>query len=169
MAWTDDRVEILKKLWAEGLSASQIARELGDVTRNAVIGKVHRLGLAGRASPTKPKSRLRHREHIDYGESSYHGSSRSIINDYVKPLVMPEPAVTSDGEPINILSLNEKVCKWPIGEPGDDDFRFCGNRKENGSPYCAEHTRVAYQPLEKKKKKNKLLNKRMPASKINNC
>ena len=77
-------------------------------------------------------------------------------------------AVTSDGEPINILSLNEKVCKWPIGEPGDDDFRFCGNRKENGSPYCAEHTRVAYQPLEKKKKKNKLLNKRMPASKINN-
>ena len=81
---------------------------------------------------------------------------------------MPEPAVTSDGEPINILSLNEKVCKWPIGEPGDDDFRFCGNRKENSSPYCAEHTRVAYQPLEKKKKKNKLLNKRMPASKINN-
>lgn len=168
MAWTDDRVEILKKLWAEGLSASQIARELGDVTRNAVIGKVHRLGLAGRASPTKPKSRLRHREHIDYGESSYPGSSRSRINDNVKPLVMPEPAVTSDGEPINILSLNEKVCKWPIGEPGDDDFRFCGNRKENGSPYCAEHTRVAYQPLEKKKKKNKVLNKRMPASKINN-
>ena len=69
MAWTDDRVEILKKLWAEGLSASQIARELGDVTRNAVIGKVHRLGLAGRASPTKPKSRLRHREHVDYASS----------------------------------------------------------------------------------------------------
>ena len=57
MAWTDDRVEILTKLWGEGLSASQIARELGDVTRNAVIGKVHRLGLAGRASPTRPKSR----------------------------------------------------------------------------------------------------------------
>ena len=168
MAWTDDRVEILKKLWAEGLSASQIARELGDVTRNAVIGKVHRLGLAGRASPTKPKRRLRNREHIDYAESSYPGSSRSRLNDNIKPLVMPEPAVTSDGEPINILSLNEKVCKWPIGEPGDDDFRFCGNRKESGSPYCAEHTRVAYQPLEKKKKKNKLLNKRMPASKINN-
>ena len=123
MAWTDDRVEILKKLWAEGLSASQIARELGDVTRNAVIGKVHRLGLAGRASPTKPKTRLRHREHIDYAEASY---------------------------------------------PGDDDFRFCGNHKVNGSPYCAEHTKVAYQPLEKRKKKNKLLNKRKPISKINN-
>ena len=62
MAWTDDRVEILKKLWAEGLSASQIARELGDVTRNAVIGKVHRLGLAGRASPTKPKSEYCHKK-----------------------------------------------------------------------------------------------------------
>ena len=58
MAWTDDRVEILTRLWGEGLSASQIARELGDVTRNAVIGKVHRLGLAGRASPTRPKSRI---------------------------------------------------------------------------------------------------------------
>ena len=64
MAWTDDRVEILTKLWGEGLSASQIARELGDVTRNAVIGKVHRLGLAGRASPTRPKSRIRHASSI---------------------------------------------------------------------------------------------------------
>ena len=168
MAWTDDRVEILKKLWAEGLSASQIARELGDVTRNAVIGKVHRLGLAGRASPTKPKSRLRHREHVDYA-SSYPGSSRSRISDNIEPLVMPEPAVTADGDPINILSLSEKVCKWPIGEPGDEDFRFCGNHKVNGSPYCNEHNKVAYQPLEsRKKRKNKFSAKRKPLPKINN-
>ena len=69
MAWTDDRVEILTKLWGEGLSASQIARELGDVTRNAVIGKVHRLGLAGRASPTRPKSRIRHREPSNFSSN----------------------------------------------------------------------------------------------------
>ena len=69
MAWTDDRVEILTKLWGEGLSASQIARELGDVTRNAVIGKVHRLGLAGRASPTRPKSRVRHREPSNFSSN----------------------------------------------------------------------------------------------------
>ena len=126
MAWTDDRVEILKKLWAEGLSASQIARELGDVTRNAVIGKVHRLGLAGRASPTKPKSRLRHREHIDYGESSYPGSSRSRINDNVKPLVMPEPAVTSDGEPIyrkTFYSEDESVSDILVPHANGDAIR----------------------------------------------
>ena len=168
MAWTDDRVEVLKKLWADGLSASQIARELGDVTRNAVIGKVHRLGLAGRASPTKPKSRLRHRDHDSYSDSSYPGSSRSRLNDAIEPLVMPEPAVTADGEPINILSLSEKICKWPIGEPGDEDFRFCGNNKVNGSPYCTEHTKVAYQPLDSRKRKNKFVNKKKPLGKVNN-
>ena len=77
MAWTDDRVEILTKLWGEGLSASQIARELGDVTRNAVIGKVHRLGLAGRASPTRPKSRIRHREPSNFSSNF---SSKDRLN-----------------------------------------------------------------------------------------
>ncbi|MEC9392228.1 MAG: GcrA family cell cycle regulator, partial [Pseudomonadota bacterium] len=84
------------------------------------------------------------------------------------PLVMPEPAVTADGEPINILSLSEKVCKWPIGEPGEEDFRFCGNNKVNGSPYCTEHTKVAYQPLENRKRKNKFVNKKKPLPKVNN-
>ena len=108
MAWTDDRVEILTKLWGEGLSASQIARELGDVTRNAVIGKVHRLGLAGRASPTRPKSRVRHREPSNFSSNF---DSKDRFSENISPLSAPEPAVSADGEPINILMLTEKICK----------------------------------------------------------
>ena len=91
MAWTDDRVEILTKLWGEGLSASQIARELGDVTRNAVIGKVHRLGLAGRASPTRPKSRVRHREPSNFSSNF---SSKDRYNENLKPLSLPAVSYT---------------------------------------------------------------------------
>ena len=83
MAWTDDRVEILTKLWGEGLSASQIARELGDVTRNAVIGKVHRLGLAGRASPTMPKSRVRHREPSNFSSNF---DTKDRFSENISPL-----------------------------------------------------------------------------------
>ncbi|MBV44273.1 MAG: GcrA cell cycle regulator [Rhodobiaceae bacterium] len=167
MAWTEDRVEVLKRLWSDGLSASQIARELGDVTRNAVIGKVHRLGLAGRASPTRPKSRLRHRDPTEYS-SSYSSDPGSRIGDGIEPLVLPEPAVSENGDPINILTLNEKVCKWPIGEPGDKDFRFCGRKKSGGSSYCAEHTQLAYQPLDvRRKKRSRFTSKKRTLPKIN--
>ena len=166
MAWTDDRVEILTKLWGEGLSASQIARELGDVTRNAVIGKVHRLGLAGRASPTRPKSRIRHREPSNFSSNF---SSKNRLNDNLKPLSLPEPAVSSDGSPINILMLTEKICKWPIGEPSDEDFRFCGLNRIQGSVYREEHTKVAYQPLEtRRKKKVKFSAKRNTKTNVGN-
>ena len=166
MAWTEDRVEILTKLWGEGLSASQIARELGDVTRNAVIGKVHRLGLAGRASPTRPKSRVRHREPSNFSSNF---SSKDRYNDNLKPLSLPEPALSSDGKPINILMLTEKTCKWPIGEPSDSDFRFCGLNRAPGSVYCEEHTKVAYQPLEnRRKKKVKFSAKRNTKTNIGN-
>jgi GcrA cell cycle regulator len=166
MAWTDDRVEILTKLWGEGLSASQIARELGDVTRNAVIGKVHRLGLAGRASPTRPKSRIRHREPSNFSSNF---SSKDRYNENLKPLSLPEPAVNSDGKPINILMLTEKICKWPIGEPSDENFRFCGLNRVQGSVYCEEHTKVAYQPLEtRRKKKVKFSAKRNTKTNIGN-
>ena len=154
MAWTDDRVEILTKLWGEGLSASQIARELGDVTRNAVIGKVHRLGLAGRASPTRPKSRVRHREPSNFS-SNFDSKDRFSEN--------------LDGEPINILMLTEKICKWPIGEPTDEDFRFCGRGRSANSVYCEEHTKLAYQPVDsRRKKKAKFSVKRVAKANIGN-
>ena len=139
MAWTEERVELLKKLWAEGLSASQIARTLGDVTRNAVIGKVHRLGLSGRATPTR--------------------SDRPRITARRKPvpkpiIIEPEPIaeeILDDGEWATVLTLNERMCKWPIGHPGTDKFHFCGRKAEGGTPYCEAHSRVAYQPAPSRK------------------
>ena len=166
MAWTDDRVEILTKLWGEGLSASQIARELGDVTRNAVIGKVHRLGLAGRASPTRPKSRVRHREPSNFSSNF---DSKDRFSENISPLSAPEPAVSADGEPINILMLTEKICKWPIGEPTDENFRFCGRGRSANSVYCEEHTKIAYQPVDsRRKKKAKFSVKRVAKANIGN-
>jgi GcrA cell cycle regulator len=91
------------------------------------------------------------------------------LNDNLKPLSLPEPAVSSDGSPINILMLTEKICKWPIGEPSDENFRFCGLNRIQGSVYCEEHTKVAYQPLEtRRKKKVKFSAKRNTKTNVGN-
>src|SRR6056300_126663 len=109
MAWTDDRVETLKQLWTDGLSASQIARKMGGVTRNAVIGKVHRLGLSGRASPARVStvrvntgaSRARpSTPSLSGGRSQYSGSN---IND-LKEEVVPEPILSAE-ERASVLHL----------------------------------------------------------------
>lgn len=134
MAWTEDRVELLKKLWAEGLSASQIARTMGDVTRNAVIGKVHRLGLSGRATTSRADRPRR----------------ATIPKPQPKPVVAEPLTVTeatlSNGEFATVLTLNGVMCRWPIGDPGANDFHFCGNQTDAASPYCAAHAQLAYQP-----------------------
>src|SRR6185369_9769078 len=150
MGWTDERVETLKKLWLDGLSASQIAKQLGGVTRNAVIGKVHRLGLSGRATPSQPprpafKTPRPPRPAI---------SSNSLAPRRVAP-VMAEPhhPVYYVEEPgsATVLTLGAHMCKWPIGDPSSDGFTFCGRRIGDGS-YCQEHARVAYQPQQKGKR-----------------
>jgi GcrA cell cycle regulator len=136
MAWTDERVEQLKTLWTEGLSASQIARVLGGVTRNAVIGKVHRLGLAGRASPTRSDRPRR--------TSSHRSVSRA---PQVEPEIVEEdPIVLDDGSFATVLTINDRMCRWPIGDPSQNEFHFCGRNPKSGSPYCEAHARKAYQP-----------------------
>ncbi len=121
MAWTDDRIEKLKALWDAGQSASQIAKELGEgVTRNAVIGKAHRLGLKSRPSPVK--------------------------SDKVKAKAPARRTAKKDTKQlISLLDLTDRMCKWPIGHPGDADFHFCGKNAEPGMPYCAGHCAEAYQ------------------------
>lgn len=134
MAWTEDRVELLTKLWAEGLSASQIARTLGEVTRNAVIGKVHRLGLSGRATPSRaerPRVTIRRKPVI----------SRPVM---VEPEIIKEE-VLEDGAWATVMTLTERMCKWPIGDPGTQEFHFCGRSAETSAPYCEAHVRLAYQ------------------------
>jgi GcrA cell cycle regulator len=155
MAWTDERVEQLKKLWSEGLSASQIAGRLGGVTRNAVIGKVHRLGLSGRATTSRMKShRARPRSSLT-AKRSIRPRIGVVGNPAVRALYHPEaepytPVFEELVIPITerqtIQTLTECSCRWPIGDPQTPDFHFCNRNKVPGLPYCEFHARRAFQP-----------------------
>jgi GcrA cell cycle regulator len=153
MSWTDERVETLKRLWAEGLSASQIATELGEITRNAVIGKVHRLGLSGRAkspaaSPPRPRKPRAAPHMLRVSRSSMRGNT-ALAHAYELDIA-PEPECIDNVIPIgqrrSLLELTEDTCRWPIGDPGTPDFFFCGGAAVSSLPYCAYHARIAYQP-----------------------
>jgi len=135
--WTDERVDQLKSLWTEGLSASQIARVLGGVTRNAVIGKVHRLGLAGRAAPARVD-----RPRLPSAPRMHH----LRVREPELPVVEEEPITLEDGSFVGVLTINDRMCRWPIGDPSGDEFHFCGRNPKSGSPYCEAHARKAYQP-----------------------
>ena len=190
MAWTDDRVATLRKMWADGQSASQIATALGGVTRNAVIGKVHRLGLSGRdrtgtgakaqaakparttartapprttasrsapkpaprRAPTARKTAPQSKPPVEPVSRARTAPSAPRIPDAVRdmagrPFEAPKEAVKlADGSYATVLTITDHMCKWPIGDPSTDDFRFCGRRTEPEEPYCTAHSRVAYQP-----------------------
>ncbi|MEO0635396.1 MAG: GcrA family cell cycle regulator [Pseudomonadota bacterium] len=173
-SWTDDRVELLKKLWLEGLSASQIAAQLGGVTRNAVIGKVHRLGMSGRvkASSSSPRSasaapRAARKKTATASRTAGQGSgatsqnkrtSSGVVmgNVAMKDAISPETefrlqqaaedVVIPLSRELTLLEVSERTCKWPTGDPTSDDFSFCGAPVKEGSPYCEYHCKVAYQP-----------------------
>lgn len=153
MGWTDDRVENLKKLWQDGLSASQIAKQLGGVTRNAVIGKVHRLGLSGRAAPSKPARPVFKAPRPQRPAVAAPAAPRRISEPAIQAEAMPTPVRYVDEAPgsATVLTLGAHMCKWPIGDPSSDGFTFCGRRQSEG-PYCVEHARVAYQPVQQKKR-----------------
>lgn len=131
MAWTEERVEQLKQLWSEGLSASQIANKMGGVTRNAVIGKVHRLGLAGRATPAAPKPKALPR----YEEQAAAKSDTFGLDQLYPGIDRP-----------TVSSIGGSQCKWPVGDPTAEDFHFCGQPTSSNKPYCAYHSQVAFQP-----------------------
>ncbi len=168
MGWTDERVELLKKLWADGLSASQIAAKLGEVTRNAVIGKVHRLGLAGRATTSRIRT-IRPRSNIAlFPARSSQLQYRTFGNAALKiapqpqerkaaaiiPLrALPELEPAPEGV-ITLADLNESMCHWPIGDPMEEDFHFCGRRKSFGVPYCEHHSAIAYNPVSRRRRAN---------------
>ncbi|HYI63817.1 MAG TPA: GcrA family cell cycle regulator [Allosphingosinicella sp.] len=204
MSWTDERIDRLKELWSQGRTASHIADELGGVSRNAVIGKAHRLGLQSRPSPVKPnepapKAKAKAKGKVeaaappepkpmaeapsppfDEGDEAEPGEPLAG-EEADKPAApaAPEPIVRSIGpggfvrqgpsdqqapippapprrlvpakpspevaEKTGLLDLNERICKWPIGHPGEPDFHFCGKSANPGFPYCVEHCGVAYQ------------------------
>lgn len=152
MGWSEERVALLRKLWAEGLSASQIAKQLGGVTRNAVIGKVHRLGLAGRATPSRPAKRpVRTARPRVVGPSA---PRLRMPSSEPRPIIPElEPVRLEDGRAATVLTLNESMCKYPIGDPTDADFAFCGRGAAGNAPYCQDHSRLAYQPSQARKRR----------------
>jgi GcrA cell cycle regulator len=168
--WTDERVETLKKLWGEGLSASQIATEIGGgITRNAVIGKVHRLGLSGRGKakappPARPKAKA------VPAPSAPAPAPRPAAIVAPPPAALaieaapePAPVAVADevglplSERVTIMDLRESMCRWPMGDPTKPEFRFCGARSVTGLPYCSHHAQVAYQPVADRKRDRRLL------------
>src|SRR5258707_13202201 len=136
MAWNDERVDLLKKMWYDGLSASQIAGRLGGVTRNAVIGKVHRLGLSGRATTSRMKShrprartqsprRLMKPRFANIGTPALRQLYLGDTEPYTPPA---EELVIPLNERKSIQTLTEACCRWPIGDPQLQDFHFCGRK-----------------------------------------
>ena len=196
MSWTDERIERLKNMWAKGATASQIADELGGVSRNAVIGKAHRLGLEQRPSPVKPGEEKeakkpaaaptaaapkpapkaeapkpaaaaptaaapaapqtatpnRSAPEMQYRSIGPGGFIRQGPGDQQPPIPPAPPRRLVPAKPspevadkTGLLDLNDRVCKWPMGHPGEPDFHFCGEQANPGFPYCVNHCGVAYQ------------------------
>ena len=150
LTWSDEKVEQLKKLWESGLSASQIAVELGNVTRNAVIGKVHRLGLSGRAkAPSAARPRKARPEKMFHPAKPTTRGNTALAQAFEVELE-PDPiaydTIVPMSQRLSLFDLNEATCHWPVGDPASEEFFFCGGKSLMGLPYCAHHSRVAYQP-----------------------
>ncbi len=138
--WTDERLESLKKLWFEGVSATLIAKQLGaGITRSAVLGKVHRLKLSGREAASAPRLKV-----------AKPGRPPRPTTVSMPRRIEPVPFVCAHEEPgsATILTLGAHMCKWPIGDPASDEFTYCGRRTDKS--YCTEHARVAFQPPQRK-------------------
>jgi GcrA cell cycle regulator len=155
MGWDDERVEKLKRLHAEGLSGAAIAEQLGRVTRNAVIGKIFRLGLSGRAPSTSAAARrragVRRAAVIRSGAKSLKASTiKRISPGDLVPKITPEEQAAiaasqaADVARVSFAELTDKQCKWPVGEVGAPGFGFCGDERVPGKSYCLAHTCRAY-------------------------
>jgi GcrA cell cycle regulator len=216
MSWTDERIDRLKSMWAEGSTASQIAEDLGGVSRNAVIGKAHRLGLESRPSPVKAgeeKAKKAKAESpapvaaakADKPKPAAKPAAAPTPAAEARPAPKPDPIRKADDAPVpmtpravsatakegttiqyrsvgpggfirqgpgdtqppippapprrlvpskpsaeiadktGLLDLNDRICRWPMGHPGEADFHFCGKDSNPGYPYCVDHCGVAYQ------------------------
>lgn len=158
--WTDDRVQQLKRLWGTGLSASQIAAEMDcGISRGAVIGKANRLGLSGRTPGVKPGSIRKPRD-------TYSQITLRPVRSRIAAALAQAVAVDIDPQPQHeaeiipfaprcaLVDLTDTNCHWPIGEPNEADFHFCGGKALDGVPYCARHVRLAYQPSSVRARQN---------------
>lgn len=167
LSWTDERVTLLRHLWEEGQSASKIAAQLGGVTRNAVIGKVHRLGLSGRlVKPLEDAAAERRKpaEEIEVAISVVEAEAPEPVailphrpaSDFPPPAPAADPCPLAVSQRVTIMDLRESMCRWPLGDPTTPEFGFCGARSITGLPYCTHHAQIAYQPAAERKRDRRI-------------
>jgi GcrA cell cycle regulator len=145
MSWTDERVALLKKMWGEGKSAAEIAKVLGGgLTRNAVIGKAHRLKLSNRVSPIQQNNKK-----VSEPTLVRNVSAAPVAAEPVKKVVLVKdktPSAPRKGSGgIAMVNLRDRMCRWPEGDPKEPGFSFCGDECVAGLPYCDHHAKMAYQ------------------------
>lgn len=159
MSWTEDRVSLLTKLWGEGHTAAEIAKKLGGVTRNAVIGKAHRLKLSNRASPIQQNKKPANSNAVKTQRVTPIKSAvktkptlkqekplaQATTNVDIVQKEKPKARLAKDGKLHSLMDLQPRQCRWPSGDPKEDDFGFCGDHSMVGLPYCEEHAKQAYQ------------------------
>ncbi len=156
--WTDERITLLRQMWTEGNSASVCARSL-DCTRNAVIGKVHRLNLAKRISTQFARARAKPKKYVS-GQFRKSRAKAKVIPFYgarepvIRKVAMPAP-LPPNCEPVRLLVLPSRGCHYPVGEATGERQMYCGMADEataTGVPYCRYHSRMVYRPVEQKRR-----------------
>jgi GcrA cell cycle regulator len=151
MSWTEEREQKLKMLWEKGYTASQIAEMLGGgTTRNAVIGKAHRLKLAARATSKQSKNPKKQATASDLKKEERYISRKSRF----KSLLLDKNFEAEN--PKKLEELSDKNCRWPMGHPNEENFYFCGRNPVEGFSYCKLHVLYAFQP---KNQKEELIDK----------
>jgi len=154
MIWNDETVEELKRMWDRGMTTGQIAKAL-NVTKNSIIGKVHRLCLTARPSPIKKVSTAKEEKKtplVEKAPKTVKAPAKEVSVAVEVPQIKEVSSISSPIEETNIplVKLDNHTCRWPLGDPRDDDFCFCGKRVKTGQTYCEEHAAVAYVRVGKK-------------------
>ena len=140
MAWTDEMVEGLRQMWDEGLTANEIAKRLG-VSKNSIVGKVHRLCLKARPSPIKRKDVVE--ETVVDNVQEVVPETEVVVEKTIEVTVKKNKKSEKNGN-IKLVELDSHTCRWPLGDPRDDDFCFCGKKIRLGQTYCDEHSTLDY-------------------------
>ena len=146
--WTEEKVKILKELWGKGKTASQIAEIIGGISRNAVIGKAHRLNLSAKLKGKNFKENISTKDLNTTNEANLSLNKKRLTRSKFRSLL-----IEKDFEPENpkqLEELDENSCKWPIGHPNESSFYFCGRKSLKDFSYCKLHLLYAFQPKGKK-------------------